>query len=508
MGIFQIHLQTIHILPGFTTVEMMNTYLVINMMDVQKTEGIPWGSQNKVLLFVIIMAQFSLNSPGQVIPVVYADGFTNPVSIAHAGDERLFVVERRGTIRIIDGDGTVANTPFLDISGIVKAGGEQGLLGLAFHPDYSENGYFFVNYTDLDGNTVIARYNVSAADSDVAEPESRLEILTIDQPYANHNGGDVKFGADGYLYIGTGDGGSGGDPQNNAQDLSSLLGKMLRIDIDTGSPYSIPEGNPYVEDAEAADEIWASGLRNPWRFSFDRETGDMWIADVGQNIIEEVNFIPSGSGAGMNFGWRCYEGEEAYNTENCDAPGEYQFPLYQYYHSEDNGCSVTGGYVYRGMEFPSLTGYYFFSDYCNDILYSLHDSSGQWVLTRHGQFPDNNFTTFGEDMHGELYVAGISSGTVYKLTSEDEQTGIGATDVPPWVIYPNPASDHIFVYPQGHVQQAENVRILTVSGDLVREITHPDQGGMDISGISPGVFLVEITASGRTMVGKLMVVRQ
>ena len=466
------------------------------------------GRQRSILSIAVIVALFSLNATGQVVPVVYAEGFSNPVSISHAGDERLFVVERSGTIRIISQQGTVVSTPFLDISGIVKAGGEQGLLGLAFHPDYAENGYFFVNYTDKDGNTVIARYTVSAVNPDLADPESRLEILTIDQPYSNHNGGDLKFGADGYLYIATGDGGSSGDPQNYAQTLTSLLGKMLRIDIDNGTPYSIPIDNPFIKNDVAADEIWAYGFRNPWRFSFDRETDDIWIADVGQNAIEEVNFIPAGTGAGENFGWRCYEGEEAYNTDGCGAAGNYQFPVYQYSHSDDNGCSVTGGYVYRGMEFPSLDGYYFFSDYCNNILYSLHDNSGQWVLTKHGQFPGNRFSTFGEDMNGEIYVAGISSGTVYKLTSEDEQTGISEPVVSPWAIFPNPAGDHIFVYPQGHVQRAEKVRIYTTSGELVREVSNPAQGdGIDISGIPQGVFLVEITASGRTIYEKLILMR-
>ena len=464
--------------------------------------------QWSILSIAIIVALFSLNASGQVVPVVYAEGFSNPLSIAHAGDERLFVVESSGTIRIINEQGTIASTPFLDISGIVKTGGEQGLLGLAFHPDYIENGYFFVNYTNKEGNTVIARFTVSAANSDLADPESRLEILSIDQPYSNHNGGDLKFGADGYLYIATGDGGSGGDPQNYAQNLASLLGKVLRIDIDGGTPYSIPIDNPFIKTDQAADEIWAYGFRNPWRFSFDRETADLWIADVGQNIIEEVNFIPAGTGAGENFGWRCYEGEEAYNTDNCGALGDYQFPLYQYYHSEDFGCSVTGGYVYRGMEFPSLDGYYFFSDYCHDILYSLNDSSGQWVLTRHGQFPGNRFSTFGEDMNGEIYVAGISSGTVYKLTTEEEQTGNREPSVSPLVIFPNPANDYIFVYPQGDGQRAEKVRIFTTSGELVKDVTIPAQGGrMDISGMSPGVFLVEITASGRSWYEKLILLR-
>ncbi len=493
---------------GFTIVRRSNAYLNFILMDIQKLRRESTLRQNKGCLLVIIITLFSSNISAQVTPVVFAEGFTNPVSIAHAGDERLFIVERGGTIRIIDGAENIVPTPFLDISGITRSGGEQGLLGLAFHPDYAEKGYFFVNYTNLDGNTVIARYSVSAEDSDQADPESRQEILSIEQPYSNHNGGDLKFGADGYLYIGMGDGGASGDPQNYAQDLTSLLGKMLRIDIDNGTPYSIPLDNPYIRDDVAADEIWASGLRNPWRFSFDRQTGDLWIADVGQNAIEEVNYVPSGTGAGLNFGWRCYEGEAPFNTDNCGSSGDYTFPLYQYYHSEDNGCSVTGGYVYRGTEFPSLNGYYFFSDYCNDILYSLHDSSGQWVLTKHGQFPENNFTTFGEDQQGELYVAGISSGIVYKLTTEEEPTGFTAPVASPWKIYPNPAQDHIYLSSNGHGQLPEIVRVFNASGDLVREFTPKDPGEtMEIRGIPPGVFLVEITTSGKTTHERLIVVQ-
>jgi glucose/arabinose dehydrogenase len=478
-------------------------------MDRKLQLGKSIGVLHTAWLAVVIILIFSLNGIGQVAPVVYAEGFSNPVAIAHTGgDARLFVVERGGSIRIIHGDGTTDPTPFLDISGLITAGGERGLLGLAFHPDYAENGYFFVNYTDLDGNTVIARFTVSDSDPDVADAGTPKLILSIDQPYSNHNGGDLKFGPDGYLYIGTGDGGSSGDPDNNAQDLSSLLGKMLRIDIDNGTPYSIPSGNPYIENAEAADEIWASGLRNPWRFSFDRETGDMWIADVGQNSIEEVNFIPVDSSAGMNFGWRCYEGEETYNASDCVAESEYWFPQYQYYHSTDNGCSVTGGFVYRGVEFPSLDGYYFFTDYCNDILYSLHDSSGQWVLTKHGQYSGNNFSTFGEDWNGEIYVAGISSGTVYKLTAEEGQTGIDNHGLSPWTIYPNPANDQIFVRSEEHNMQPEKIRILSMSGELVREYTPGSSGGEnEISGIPPGMFLVEIVDSGRIQYEKLIILQ-
>lgn len=492
---------------GFTTGLVWNRTENFEPMDINMQQGKPIGALHIKWVAVIFLMVFPLHAIGQVTPVAYAEGFSSPVAIAHAGaDARLFVVERGGSIRIIHGDGTIDPVPFIDISGLITAGGERGLLGLAFHPDYAENGYFFVNYTDLDENTVIARFTVSDSDPDIADAETREVILSIDQPYSNHNGGDLKFGPDGYLYIGTGDGGSSGDPENNAQDLSSLLGKMLRIDIDSGSPYSIPSGNPYVEDAEVANEIWASGLRNPWRFSFDRETGDMWIADVGQNNIEEINFIPSGSGAGMNFGWRCYEGEESFNTENCEPEGVYQFPLYQYYHSTDNGCSVTGGFVYRGEEFPSLDGYYFFTDYCNDMLYSLHDSSGEWVLTDHGQFAGNNFSTFGEDQNGEIYVAGISSGTVYKLTAEEEQTGVDDQVLSPWTIYPNPAYGQIYIRSEEQNMQPGKIRILSMSGELVTEYNPVSPGGeIDISGIPPGMFLVEIVASGRIIHEKLII---
>lgn len=454
-----------------------------------------------------ILAMIGLHISGQVTPVVYAEGFSSPVSIANAGDERLFVVERGGLIRIINGQGSIEETPFLDISEFITSGGERGLLGLAFHPDYAGNGLFFVNYTDLNGNTVIAMYAVSTGDPNVADPASGLEILKIDQPYQNHNGGDLKFGPDGYLYIGTGDGGSGGDPQDNAQNLSSLLGKMLRIDIDNGTPYGIPSNNPYVTEGEVAAEIWASGLRNPWRFSFDRETGDLWIADVGQNEVEEVNFVPSGTGAGWNFGWRCYEGDLEYNTVGCGSSGDYQFPVYQYFHSEDNGCSVTGGYVYRGAEFPSLEGYYFFSDYCNDILYSLRDSSGHWVLEKHGKFSGNNFSTFGEDGNGEIYMAGISSGKVWKITADEAQTGIGASADSPWIVYPNPAGDHITITSQGG-RTPEMVRLMNSSGGVVLDLTGDLRSGrLDLSSVSSGLYIVEISAGGNTFREKLILTR-
>ncbi len=349
-------------------------------------------------------------------------GFSDPVGIAHCGDGRLFIVEQGGTISIIDGQGNKKPRPFLDITVRVNAGGnEQGLLGLAFHPDYKNNGYFFVNYIcddtlpgNSDNNTRISRFQVSAANPDSAVASSEAVVLTIQQPYTNHNGGDLAFGVDGYLYIPMGDGGNGGDPQNRAQSKQSLLGKILRIDVDT-VPYRIPPDNPFINDPNAADEIWALGLRNPWQFSFDRLTHDMWVGDVGQGDREEVNFQQAGSIGGENYGWRCYEGNLTYNTSGCGAVSNYVFPVFDY---ENNslGCSVVGGYVYRGCQYPAMYGYYIFCDYCSGRFWSIHDSSGTWITDF--LFDSNNFrySAFGEDSAGELYVAGLGNGVIYKVT--------------------------------------------------------------------------------------------
>jgi glucose/arabinose dehydrogenase len=257
------------------------------------------------LLFASLL--FTALAPAQEIELEqFATGFTNPIEIVHAGDSRLFVVEQGGIIRILNADGSVNPNPFLNISNLVSTGSEQGLLGLAFHPDYDDNGYFYVNYTNTAGHTVVARYSVNPTDPSLADATSQLPLLTINQPYENHNGGCLRFGPDGYLYIATGDGGSGGDPENRAQNLETLLGKILRIDVDNGNPYVVPATNPFM-GVGGADEIWAYGLRNPWKFSFNRNNGDLWIADVGQNAVEEINKVVSNPG-GLNYGWRCYEG--------------------------------------------------------------------------------------------------------------------------------------------------------------------------------------------------------
>ncbi len=361
---------------------------------------------------------------------VFATGFSSPVDIQNAGDGRLFIVERSGTIDIIEGDGTVLPTPFLNITSQVSSGGERGLLGIAFHPDYQNNGYFYVNYTNSSGGlaTRISRFTVSAANPNVADPNSELVLLTIPQPFNNHNAGCLRFGPDGFLYIGMGDGGSGGDPLDLSQNINELLGKMLRIDVNNpglGLNYGIPSNNMFVGTA-GRDEIYSVGLRNPWRFSFDSANGDLWIADVGQNAWEEVNYAPAGTGLGQNYGWRCYEGNAAFNTSGCLPASAYDFPLFVYNHSfASGGFSITGGYVYRGNRYPEFQGKYFAADFV---------TGNWWLIESNGvtQFLPSfqeDISAFGEDIYGELYAADLSSGIIYNISSTQPITTCTAAPV-------------------------------------------------------------------------------
>lgn len=346
-----------------------------------------------------------------------AMGFQQPLEVVDAGDDsgRLFVVEKEGTIRIVV-DGEVIKTPFLDITDRVGSGAyEQGLLGLAFAPDYAESGLFYVNYTDLSGNTMVARFAVTD-DPNVADPSSEMAILRQAQPHPNHNGGHIAFGPDGYLYIGLGDGGSGGDPQGNAQRLDTWLGKILRIEVDPeyvpeGQSYGIPEDNPFIEQEGALPEIWAYGLRNPWRFSFDRETGDLWIADVGQSQLEEIN-VAAVDEAGVNYGWNPTEGTQCYLEAGCDTTG-FTLPVLEYTH--EFGCSVTGGYVYRGEDMPDLQGTYLFADYCTGLVWSGTSEDGAtWTMSDPVE-TGLGISAFGEDAEGNLYVTDLNGGGVYLL---------------------------------------------------------------------------------------------
>ncbi len=351
---------------------------------------------------------------------LFASGLSSPVDIAHAGDSRLFIVERSGLIIILDENGNELSEPFLDINNIVintSGQSERGLLGLAFHPNYKDNGYFYVNYIANDGNTRISRFSVDPNDPDKGDPSSELQLMTVVQPFSNHNGGCLKFGPDGYLYIGLGDGGSADDPLNNGQDRLTFLGKLLRIDVDNGNPYAIPPDNPFVNDDFTLDEIWSIGLRNPWRFSFDRETGDLWIADVGQNEFEEINFQPFDSEGGENYGWRCYEGDDPFITGGCEPASAYVFPVQTYSHPPFPNCaSVTGGFVYRGAEIPDLTGWYLYADYCLGTIWGLQNNGGTWENVELGDF-NQNFSSFGENVDGELFVATFSN-RIYKIRLE------------------------------------------------------------------------------------------
>jgi glucose/arabinose dehydrogenase len=358
-------------------------------------------------------------------------GLTQPLAIVNAGDGsgRLFVVERAGLIRIIK-NGKLLSTPFLDIDTTVNSSSnEQGLLALAFHPNYASNGRFYTVYVDSDNSIVLAQFVRSPNDPDLADPNSRTTLLSFPHPnFTNHNGSTLAFGPDGYLYWSTGDGGGAGDPPNNAQNLNVLLGKILRIDVNSGQSYSIPASNPFYNSSTPGirKEIWAYGLRNPWRISFDRQTHDLYIADVGQSAREEINFQPAGSAGGQNYGWRVMEGTLCYNSTNCDKSGK-TLPVTEYDHTL--GCSVTGGYVYRGTRAPSLQGIYFYADFCSGRLFGLKkDPSAGW---QSAQLLDTTYSisTFGEDEQGELYLADYSGGRIYRLASTT------FADVPPTHLY-------------------------------------------------------------------------
>jgi glucose/arabinose dehydrogenase len=330
--------------------------------------------------------------------------FRRPVDVQDPGDGRLFVVEQRGRIRVVQ-DGAVLPDLFIDLTDRVGVfGNEQGLLGLALHPDYASNGLFFVNYTDLNGDTVISRFQVSA-DPNRADPSSERILVQYDQPYPNHNGGGMAFGPDGYLYIGSGDGGSAGDPHGNGQRLDTFLGKLLRIDVDHGDPYAIPPGNPFP----SRPEVWAYGLRNPWRFSFDSLTGDLYIGDVGQNQWEEVDFQAAGAPGGANYGWDILEGTHSYEGGATDG---LNLPVAEYSH--DVNCSVTGGVVVRDPSLPELEGVYLFGDYCSGLVWGLvRDPSGAWlsaVLFQTGL----NISSFGKGQAGEVYLLD-HNGALYRL---------------------------------------------------------------------------------------------
>ena len=456
----------------------------------------------KKLTLTLLLISITLVSFSQTVEVeLFKDGFSSPVDIQNAGDSRLFIVEQGGRIKILNDDATTNPTPFLDISGIISTGSERGLLGLAFHPDYTNNGYFFVNYTSNSGDTQIIRYTVDGSDPDLADPASALQIINIDQPYSNHNGGCIQFGLDGYLYIGTGDGGAGGDPENRAQNLMELLGKMLRIDIDNtanGNNYAIPADNPFLGNPNALDEIWASGLRNPWRFSFDETTNEIWIGDVGQNQVEEIN-NQSATEAGLNYGWRCYEGDLPYNTSGCPNSSELTFPLTTYSLAGSN-CAVTGGYVYRGNIYSDIQDLYFYADVCAGTISTI-DTGGNVI--NHGSF-GGTWVSFGEDINKELYISNLNGsihkvkgGEVFNIT-DNENTKIS--------LIPNPASDSLQVSLTNNL--IHSITIYDIKGAIVLSKTNVSSSEkiVVVNNLESGIYLVKVTSErGKSIVEKLVI---
>ncbi|MBP0905194.1 PQQ-dependent sugar dehydrogenase [Mariniflexile gromovii] len=466
----------------------------------------------KKTTFLFIICFTSIIAAQNIQIELVANGFEAPVSIKNANDSKLFIVERKGVIKILNANGSVNSTAFLDIdSKVSDSGGERGLLGLAFHPNYSSNGFFYVNYVNNSGNTVIARY--SRTNETTADVNSELILLTINQPASNHNGGDMNFGSDGYLYIASGDGGGAGDPSNYAQSLNTLLGKLLRIDVDNtsnGNNYAIPSNNPYLNDGDTntLPEIWAYGLRNPWKFSFDKTTSDIWIADVGQDNYEEINKINTANGAGNNFGWRCFEGNNHIfnSTGNCSTIdfNNTVAPVAEYPHV-GTGCSgsITGGYLYRGSLYSSFIGKYFFADYCKQTIGILTDTGSGWSLSFQTPNITAGWTTFGEDVNGEIYIAGGSS--IYKIV--DANLSVKDDTISNIKIYPNPTNNIL----NFNVSQISNplayIKVIDIQGKQIKSITSISSPvtTISINNLANGMYFIELSdISGVKAIKKLI----
>ncbi len=433
-----------------------------------------------------------------------ADGYSKPVDICNTGipdDLRLFIVEKDGRIKILNADGTKLALPFLDIDARVNSlATERGLLGMAFHPEYKTNGYFFVSYINAAGHTTIARFRRSAENPNVAEPTSEKTILIVTQPFNNHNAGDLAFGPDGYLYIPLGDGGNAGDPGNRSQNPKEFLGKLLRIDINTETqPYKVPEDNPYAGRADTLPEIWALGLRNPWRFSYDAVDKNWWIADVGQDKWEEINLLP-GSVKKANFGWRCYEGLERFQFSGCNDARNYYKPVHVYDNRFDVGCSITGGYVYRGSKYPFMQGQYVYADYCTGKFWSLSRQAGDiWSSKELADLDNQEFSSFGTDSNQELYACGYGSGNIYKLTFQEpsltEEITLSHENVE---VYPNPANQFIRISHKDIHKVKTNWQLYTQNGIsiCIPSVIQKDDVTIefDTALLPPGMYLLRNTS--------------
>ena len=445
-----------------------------------------------ILVLFIVFAGTVQAQNNSIKLVLYSQGFSFPLGVENCGDSRLFIVQKGGQIIIIDSNANRLTTPFLDIKGrVTSIGDETGLLGLAFDPNYKTNGLFYVNYIDKSGNTQISQFKVTV-NPNIADSNSEKKVLAIPQPYGNHVGGCIRFGPGGFLYIGMGDGDGAavGDPNNYAQNPSLLLGKILRIKPKPNGTYIIPAGNPFIDSANYRKEIWAIGLRNPWRFSFDAVTGYLFIGDVGEANWEEVNIQKSKNIGGQNYGWRCYEGNYAYNTAGCNASSAYTGPAYEYTHagSPVADCAITGGFVYRGKKYTDLYGKYFFTDFCSGIIRSL-TFRGANVIEKDELISNIYYalTSFGEDYKHELYVVSSGGGAVYRVTSA-VAVNVAAQESPvAMTVYPNPAQKTfsvkyttqkaeacvVSVYASNGRQVYSETKT-SLSGDNIWKITLPD----------------------------------
>ena len=432
------------------------------------------------LTFLVLTPSFSQEISVEPFGV---GGVNRTTEITHAGDDRVFMARKSGAIRVTDSEGGTINNTFLNISTLVNDLGEMGLLGLAFAPDYQETGKFYVHYIDLDGGSVVARYTVSD-DPNQANPDGTI-VITIENSATNHKGGTIRFGPDGYLWIAIGDDAN----WENGQNIHTLKGKILRIDV-SGDSYTIPPDNPFV-GIEGEDEIWAYGLRNPWKFSFDLETENIWIGDVGSNLFEEINrshFTESG----LNYGWNCYEGNYEFPDSNCDGTEEVTFPHAFYEYSNNGRCSIIGGYVYRGTEFPNLIGKYIFADYCSGEIGWL-DNEMNMVFT---PTELDIIYSIGKDFYGNLYVASINR--VYKII--DETMGVNDQNQNSISVYPNPTSDNLNITSNNAV---DTVSIYSAEGKLLQTVKG-NTTQIDISSYPKGVYLVTIQSGKVTKTQKVV----
>ena len=462
----------------------------------------------KITQFItLLFFALNINAQDDLELMELASGLNLPVDITHAGDDKLYIVEKTGSIKVFENGGLLP-VDFLDISSKVYSNqDETGLLGLAFHPDFATNRIFYVNYMSSSSKTRISKFMANFTDPNTADPNSEEILMELDQPFANHNGGCIKFGPDGYLYIGLGDGGWGGDPQDHGQNPESLLGKILRIDVDGAAPYEIPADNPFVGDPDTFDEIWATGMRNPWRFSFDSANGDLWIADVGQDDWEEINYYAAGDPSGLNYGWRCKEGFENYNTANCNS--DYVAPIYAYANNlGSGGCSVTGGFVYRGSEFPYFSGKYIYADFCTGRFWSISKSpSGNWVNSLLTNLQNNEFSSFGEDINGELYVLAYEAGKMYKITTQltDTEDLSLFSNI---AVYPVPTHDVIQLELNFKEHLTCQIELFDLGGKLVKTKdfgkTQTLSSTIDIKDLEAGSYILNIHAGSHSTSKKII----